>query len=97
MVLVCHFEDGMPVFGEIKYIIVTHSTEVLFILLPLISVQLKRHFHTYKVLPVPSKVLIYHPHELADYHPLTTSKSHSSVDHSTYVCMKYFVCGVDEI
>lgn len=97
MVLVCHFEDGMPVFGEIKHIIVTHSKEVLFILLPLISVQLNRHYHAYEVLPVPSKVLVYHPHELADYHPLTTSKSHSSVDHSTYVCMKYFVCGVDEI
>ena len=29
MVLLCHFEDGMPVFGEIKHIIMTHSKEVL--------------------------------------------------------------------
>ena len=29
-----------------------------------------------------------------DYHPL---KSHSSVDHSTYVCAKYFVCDVNEV
>ena len=28
MVLLCHFEDGMPVFGEIKHIM-THLKEVL--------------------------------------------------------------------
>ena len=68
MVLLCHFEDGMPVFGEIKHIIMIHSKEVLFIMLPLIAEYLERHYHAFKVLSVPSKVLVYHPHELAITH-----------------------------
>ena len=46
MVVLYHFEDGMPVFGEVKDIIVIQLKECLFVLYPLVADYYDRHIFT---------------------------------------------------
>ena len=88
-ILFCYIEeDDMPVFGYIKDIIIKQEiNNTLFILQPYRASTFNPHYYSYEVYPV-SEHLIYLQKELADYHPLSLSKSFS-LPSPTFVRTKY--------
>ena len=66
MVLLCHFEDGMKVFGETKHIMTFKGSFIHYVTIK--TEYLERHYPAFKVLSIPSKVVVHHPHELAITH-----------------------------
>ena len=89
-VVLCYYEDEMPVFGKIKDIIITPSCECLLVLTPLVSTAFNGHLHAYEVSPLAHDTLIYRQRELADFNPLSVSKAFKSPS-PMLVCMKYHV------
>ena len=89
VVVLCHFEEEMPVFGEVVEVLVTPLRECLFVLHPLVSDYYDRHFHAYHVVPCNHRTLVYRHSQFPDHNILHTNRIHSTVDHSFYVCMKY--------
>lgn len=89
-IVLCYHEEEMPVFGKIKDIVVTPAQECLFILTPFVATTFNTHFHAFEVSPLTEETLIYHQRELADFHPLSTSKSFTTSS-PMFVCTKYNV------
>ena len=90
-VVLCHFEQGMPVFGEVIDIIVTELQECLFVVHPLVADYFDRHFHAYHIVSYNHHTLVYRYSQFHDHNVLHTNRIHSTVDHSLYVCVKYHV------
>lgn len=90
-VVLCHFEDEMPIFGEIVNIIVTPLKECLLVIHPLVADYFDRHFRAYHVIPCKDRIIVYCHFQLHDHQILHTNRIHSTVDHGLYVCVKYHV------
>ena len=73
VVVLCHFEEGMPVFGEVIDIIVTPLQECLFIMHPLVADFFDRHFHAYHVVSYNHLTLVYRHSQLHDWQVLHTN------------------------
>ena len=86
-----HFEDGMPVFGEIITPIGTPLQECLFVMRPLVAEYFDRHFHAYHVILNSSQIVVYRHFQFHDHQVLHTNRIHSSLDDSLYVHLEYHV------
>ena len=75
-IVICHIEDGMPVFGEIIDVIIAPLRDCLLVMHPLIPDHFDRHFHSYHVFPSMDHVLVYHHFQLHDYQVLHTNHIH---------------------
>lgn len=91
-IVLCYFDDDMtPIFGKIKDIIyLPNSSQTLFVLDPMIPSRFNKHFYAYQVMPLQDQTLIYTKDELADYHPMYTSKSFH-VSSPSFVRLKYHI------
>ena len=91
-VVLCTFDEDIPIFGLIVDIIIPSSQDCLFILVPYIGYSFNHHFNSYEVQINSAKHLVYRQSELLDYHPLNLSNSFSSaLNHTLFVCLKYHV------
>ena len=84
-VVLCHFEDGMPVFGEIVDTIITPLKECILIMHPLVADYFDKHFHAYHTIPFRDRVIVCCHSQLHDHQVLHTNLIHSTTDHSLYV------------
>lgn len=89
MIVLCTFDEDVPIFGKILDIIVTASGECLFALIPCIGKVFCKHFNAYEVYINTMHHFIYRPKDLVDHHTLSLSKSFASS--VSYICMKYHV------
>lgn len=90
--VVCTFDEDIPIFGKIADIIIPPSGKCLFILIPYVGYTFCSHLNSYKVHHITSTYLVYTQQELVDYHTLSLNKSFArSLAHNNYVCMKYHV------
>lgn len=88
--VICYYEDDVPVFGKIKDILLQPNKDnSLFILTPFTCTRFNRHFYSYEVVAT-EETLIYQQEELLDYHPLYLSKSFN-VSSPLFVRTKYYV------
>ncbi|XP_065884437.1 uncharacterized protein [Dysidea avara] len=91
-VVICTLCEDEPIFGKILDIIITESNTCLFIIEPLITNCFNKHYNSYEVNALKHTHIICKHQDLADYHPLTMSKSFNQhlVDKS-FITVKYDV------
>ena len=87
--VLCHFEQETPVFGEVIKVLVTPLQECPFVLRPLVSDYYDKHFQAYHVVPWSHRTLVYRHCQFPDHSILHTNRIYSTIDHRLYVCMKY--------
>ena len=74
-ILVCSFDEEIPVFGKIVDIIVTKFSDCLFISIPYIGINFHTHYNAFEVYADTTHYIVYRQKDLKDYHPLPLSKS----------------------
>ena len=92
-IVICYTSehDQSPVFGKITDLIVTCETVCLLILVPYVPVKFNKHFNAYEVQEIEDEYLVCQQSDLADYRPLTLSKSFDDGLDEEFVCLKYHV------
>ena len=73
VVVLSHFEERMPIFGEVMQVLVTQLRGYLFVLCPLVADYFDRHFHAYHVVPCSYRTLVHRHHEFHDHYVLDTN------------------------
>ncbi len=77
-------------FGQIKDIIILPSEECVFVVTPIKSVLWNTRLHSFEVLKLENRTLLYRQNDLADFHPLTISKTFRSSP-VMFVRLKYSI------
>ena len=91
-ILLCTFYEDNPIFGEVADILITDTSECLFILNPYISTNYNSHFNSYEVEPLENEKIVCQHGDLADYHLLSISKSFDKdIYNKNFVCLKHHV------
>lgn len=74
--IVYYDDDESPVFAKIcDIVILPNTTTSIFILSLFITQRFNEHYHAYEVSPTTNTVIC-HQNDLADYHPLSISRSY---------------------
>ena len=89
-VVLCGFEYGLPVFGEVKHLLITALQEVIFVMDTMSSDYFDRHYHSYHVVPERDHLIIVKSHQLLDHQVLHANKT-NTLDDNLFVCVKYHV------
>jgi len=86
------FCNSLPVFCKLIDIVVTEGGECLFALIPHETTTFNTHFNAYEVEPKFNYNIVCRQKDLADYHPLTISKSFDNhLSTRNFVVMKHYI------
>lgn len=89
-IVLCTFDEDIPVFGKIIDIVAPAVGESLFILIPYFGYAFNRHYNCFEVHTGTN--YYYSQNELADYHTLSLNKSFDhSLAHNTLVCVTFLI------
>lgn len=89
-ILLCTFWNDDPLFGKLVDLIVTEENICWFIMQPCIVKQFNEHYNGYEV-ELKQDYFVCQQEDLADYNPLTISKSFDLAVLSNFVVLKYHV------
>lgn len=89
-VLLCTFWKDDPLFGKLVDLIVSKENICWFIMQPCIVKRFNHHYNGYEV-EQSNEYFVCQQQDLADYNPLTISKSFDLAVHSNFVIIKYHV------
>ena len=90
-VLLCTFWKEDPLFGKLVDLIVSEENICWFIMQPYIVKQFNQHYNGYEIELSNAGYFVCQQQDLADYNPLTISKSFDLTVHANFVVIKYHV------
>ena len=85
-VVMCSFDEDIPVFALMKSFVITPTGECLFIAELLQTNNFNHHYHSWEVVR-SNTIYIFKQVDLIDYHPLPLVRNR-------YICMKHHVFDV---